>query len=41
MSDPRAEFEAAHGYWDDVRAQMLERDPVFFEAWVGFSTVAH
>jgi alkylhydroperoxidase/carboxymuconolactone decarboxylase family protein YurZ len=41
MSDPRAEFEAAHGYWDDVRDQMLARDPVFFEAYVDFATVAH
>lgn len=34
------EFVAAHGYWDDTRADMLRRDPEFFRRYLDLSTVA-
>jgi alkylhydroperoxidase/carboxymuconolactone decarboxylase family protein YurZ len=34
------EFIAAHGYWDDTRADMLRRDPEFFRRYLDLSTVA-
>jgi alkylhydroperoxidase/carboxymuconolactone decarboxylase family protein YurZ len=34
------EFFAAHGYWDETRADMLRRDPEFFRRYLDLSTVA-
>ena len=34
------EFIAAHGYWDETRADMLRRDPEFFRRYLDLSTVA-
>jgi alkylhydroperoxidase/carboxymuconolactone decarboxylase family protein YurZ len=36
----RAEFEAAHGYWDQTTADVLRRDPAFFRAYLDLSTAA-
>jgi alkylhydroperoxidase/carboxymuconolactone decarboxylase family protein YurZ len=36
----RAEFEAAHGYWNEPLADMARLDPTFFRAYLDLSTVA-